>query len=289
METLESIKVQSYRNIELIVADDGSEDDTRIKAGRWLEANNTAFSSTTLVRAARNGGIPANCNNGLASSKGVYIKFIAADDVLLADCIEADLRLLGDAAMLCTAMLFKRGDEIIPPPNDKAIASFFSLPDKKLMRRYVRRPIFLNTPSFFFHRDVLESVGGFDERIRLLEDQPIVCKLLAGGHKIQYAGCPTVVYRLGPASVTGKRSPAFLDSQFLCYTYYIRPALKWTNLIDLLVIIESSIYFLLERKHLTASRLYILFMRSRPSRFFLEGDFLHRAFKRLFYAGGQGG
>src|SRR5450759_2313112 len=82
LETLESAKAQTYQNIELVVSDDCSTDDTVEICRKWIEENNDRFVRTTLVTSPENKGIPANCNRGIKASKGEWIKLIAGDDLL---------------------------------------------------------------------------------------------------------------------------------------------------------------------------------------------------------------
>ena len=62
LETLESAKIQTYQNIELIVSDDCSKDDTVRICREWLEQNGERFVRTDLVMSNKNTGVPANCN-----------------------------------------------------------------------------------------------------------------------------------------------------------------------------------------------------------------------------------
>ena len=88
IETLKSVMLQTYRNIELIVSDDGSQDNTVVLCKDWIEENKERFINTRIIEVKKNTGIPANCNRGLKESKGEWLKYIAGDDVLFNTCIE---------------------------------------------------------------------------------------------------------------------------------------------------------------------------------------------------------
>lgn len=70
LETLESAKKQTYQNIELVVSDDCSGDDTIKLCAQWIEDNKHRFIRATLVFSQENTGIAANCNRGLKTAKG---------------------------------------------------------------------------------------------------------------------------------------------------------------------------------------------------------------------------
>ena len=87
LETLESAKAQTYQNIELIVSDDCSIDNTVEICREWIENNKERFVRTELITAEKNTGIPANCNRGVKAAQGEWVKLIAGDDILYNNCI----------------------------------------------------------------------------------------------------------------------------------------------------------------------------------------------------------
>ena len=82
LDTLESIRKQTYQNIELIVSDDCSKDNTVELVYNWLEANKSRFVRTELITVPFNTGTSANVNRSIKACHGEWIKGIAADDIL---------------------------------------------------------------------------------------------------------------------------------------------------------------------------------------------------------------
>ena len=78
-ECLDSVLNQSYADIEIICVDDCSSDQTYL----ILESYRQKHPSITLFRNEKNLGAPYSRNRGLDSSRGNYILFLDADDVLL--------------------------------------------------------------------------------------------------------------------------------------------------------------------------------------------------------------
>jgi alpha-1,3-rhamnosyltransferase len=92
-ETLESIFNQTYGNIELVISDDCSKDNTIEIVQKWCEEERVKerFTAIKIVTVPKNTGVSANCNRAISASKGEWIKFIAGDDILLPTCIEDNL------------------------------------------------------------------------------------------------------------------------------------------------------------------------------------------------------
>ena len=71
LDTLESIKAQSYTDIELIISDDGSKDKTIEISENWLKLNGHCFSSSKLLTVKSNTGISANCKKCVEIASGI--------------------------------------------------------------------------------------------------------------------------------------------------------------------------------------------------------------------------
>ena len=84
-KTLESIKNQTYTNIELIVVDDLSEDSTLSKVEG---ATKKVLFDVVILRNAHNEGVAKSRNKALSVAKGKYIAFIDGDDIWLPNKIE---------------------------------------------------------------------------------------------------------------------------------------------------------------------------------------------------------
>ena len=83
-ETLNSIRKQTYKNIELIISDDSSTDDTI----DIIESFKKKVSFPTHITTHIPKGIGANWNNCIINSNGEYIKFVFQDDLIAPNCIE---------------------------------------------------------------------------------------------------------------------------------------------------------------------------------------------------------
>lgn len=79
-ECLEALAAQTYRPLELLVADDASVDDTAAEIERFLDERGSAFDRTVFLRNERNIGTAETLNGLLAQARGRYVFLNASDD-----------------------------------------------------------------------------------------------------------------------------------------------------------------------------------------------------------------
>ena len=191
LETLDSIKNQTYRKIELIITDDASKDNTVQICKEWISANGSRFARAELVESKTNTGVGANTNRGLAVARGEWIKVLGADDILFPNCIQdfvyyavnnEDYKFfVGKVVMY--AEEFK--DEcIINDDYQDKVAHYYKLSlDEQL--KAVANINFVVAPGLFFNKEAYDIIGGFDPN-SLIEDYPFHIKAMEKGYKYYY-------------------------------------------------------------------------------------------------------
>lgn len=213
IETLDSFVAQTYPNLELIIGDDKSTDDTLINVRSWLskESNKSRFCNVIIIEVEVNTGVSANANRSLQKANGDWIKFIGADDVLLPNCISdnmtfvcknADVRVLFSRVSIYRNT-FEPSNLIVTTP-DKINSDSIIHPQRTVESQYqmlLRNDCIHFTPSIFLHRETLLSIGGFDERYKLLEDYPLWLNLTRLGYKLFFMNTITVNYRTHPQAI----------------------------------------------------------------------------------------
>ena len=108
-ECLESLRVQTYRNIEVIVVDDGSSDDSGVICDA-VGATDARFKVVHQV----NAGLSAARNAGIEMAKGEWIAFVDSDDTVSPYFVEA---LLAPGADISQCMFTCDSDELVVSPD----------------------------------------------------------------------------------------------------------------------------------------------------------------------------
>jgi len=91
LETLESVKAQTYDPTQLIIIDDCSSDDSVATIEQWLQENGIR---STFIRHQENQGICKTLNEAVRIATGKYISMVASDDVWLPDKIARQVEIM---------------------------------------------------------------------------------------------------------------------------------------------------------------------------------------------------
>lgn len=220
LETLESIKEQDYPNIELIVSDDCSTDNTFELVNQWIEENNHCFCRALSVQTEKNGGICVNYNRGLKEVRGEWVKYIAGDDILMPNCISTFVSYLNkskDKIMICGLVRFSEslrnaGVRILP-------LAFNAMSVKGQEEFFVKNGTIIPGPTLFLETETLRKNGGFEECYPFIEDYPLCMKYLSKGYHINLVNDYLIYYRVYPESVS-RSNTRFTTSIFAAIDYY---------------------------------------------------------------------
>ena len=254
LETLESAKAQTYKNIELIISDDGSRDDTVKICEEWLNENKEYFKHIELITVKKNTGIPANCNRGVKASNGEWIKLIAGDDILDKKAINEFLNFAlvnSSSFVICDLVYFKGNITLTNYGSPKEIKRFFSFESaSRKYLSYIRNSVFLNIPSTFYNRKVFDKNDGYDEEFRMIEDIPFIIRTLKNDININYIPKKLVFYRIHEKSATGQGNAKILNDIYQIFIKYKKAILMNGNLLDSIFYYNSEFVYFLKRKGL---------------------------------------
>jgi len=190
---IESCLSQTYKNIEIIIADDASTDNSVqiIKEYALLYP-----SKITFISSQENYGIATNFNNAVMASKGKWFKPIACDDVLFDDCVENYMKEIFKRN-LTSGILFSKM-QYLGLNSKKNISTempeIFKLdPYKKIESVLIDNT--LPSPTAFFNMNTLYKLGLSNENYPFLEDYPLWLKAILNNVNLEFVDIISVKYR----------------------------------------------------------------------------------------------
>lgn len=251
LETLESVKNQSYKNIELIISDDCSKDNTVELCTNWLKKNKGRFVDAKIVTTDHNTGISANLNRVVAASTGYWMKPFSGDDMLMPDATENYVNYVSTHENVqvvfakMTSLRFRKDGSVAEEPfgeiDSESIAQFNA---KTAREQYIdlltdNARGLGGSPSIFVSRNIFLDYP-FNEKYKGLDDMPQWIKLSRNGIHFSMMNEFTVKYRIGD-SLTSSRdrffSPVLWNTKHLFF---------WNELRDMLI--EEGLYDTYNRK-----------------------------------------
>jgi glycosyltransferase involved in cell wall biosynthesis len=180
---LTSIADQTYANIEIVVIDDGSTDDTREVVDRFARQSSRPV---TYLR-QENSGCAAARNRGLQVAKGEFLTFLDSDDAWLPTAAEslANTLVASEADFVYSPAIeaFPDGTERVNYPVAADRPEVFAVEHFKETN--------IRNGAFMLRRHVLSTVAGLDESLRHNEDSDFIQRI-AIHYKAAYCSSPTV-------------------------------------------------------------------------------------------------
>lgn len=218
LSALESIANQTYRNIELIVVDDGSTDDTRQVCEEFL-LHHPDLRAQYLSK--ENGGQSSARNFGVKACSGDYIGFLDQDDEWYEDKLEQVVPWLGNKNI---DVLYTDAD--IVDGEDKVIfgrihqTHRFGWPHpKKVIEDILFKDIIVMPGLMTIKKEAYDQVGGFDENLSGYEDDDLFLRLFEKC-RIFYLPVPTLRWRMYGDNYS------FSHRMLTSRTYYWKKLLK---------------------------------------------------------------
>lgn len=225
-ECIISITTQSYRNIEIILVDDGSTDGSSELCNMLLKDDNRI-----RVIHKKNGGLSDARNVGLKNSNGKYVIFIDSDDVIKSPMIEklvdkiesknadvaacgfctfSDYKEIDNNQNFDNSYICKKGAEVVKALYKGEYQSIAFVAWNKLYKK-----------KLFMDNEIIYPVG------RLYEDTFTTYKLLYNSNKVVLLTEPFYMYRIRSgsimkSSITLKKTKDWFDAEKDAVDYFIK-------------------------------------------------------------------
>lgn len=181
---IESALNQTYKDIEVIVADDNA----NIEWNTRVEAIVKQYPSVKYIQNKTNKGSAATRNVGIQESTGDFITFLDDDDEYLPEKIEQQLNGLSEANgdfSVTDLFLYNEGGKLI----DKRIRSYITdYSPEQLLKSHLMHHI-TGTDTLMFKKSYLEKIGGFPP-IDVGDEFYLMKEAICGSGKLVYTkGC----------------------------------------------------------------------------------------------------
>jgi glycosyltransferase involved in cell wall biosynthesis len=187
---IESVRAQTYPDVELILVNDGSTDD--------VESVAAGFPWVRCI-SQENRGLAAARNIGLARCRGDLVVFLDADDRLLPEALEIGVRLLTADPSLGFVAGHSRfiTTEGTPLPTEQPLRGGEDPYLALLRRNSIRNPALV-----MFRRRVLDQAGGFDSRVDACADYEMYLRI-SRSHPVGFHTAVVAEYRKHGGNMSG--------------------------------------------------------------------------------------
>lgn len=222
-ETIQSILGQSHKNIELIIVDDGSTDQTKSVVSRYLSPNVSYFYQENF------GGPSKARNQGLHKANGELICFFDSDDIMAPGNLERKCQIFKvypeiDVVFSDYSHINEKGINIKKRHLDDyswfrnelvfttmhGVSKIYGEP----LYYELLRANFIGTPGVVVMRTpIVKGAGGFDEDLKNADDVDLWYRLASAGHVFAFDNTVSLACRKRVGSVTGRgggRCPSVL-------------------------------------------------------------------------------
>lgn len=216
---MNSALAQSYPKIEVVLINDGSKDESLT----ILKQYQSKFPDKIILIDQANKGVSAATNVGIKASKGDYIQFLDADDLISSDKIENQINLLKGKPFTtvssCEWVNFNNNIENFSKIN-YGVFQDFDTGVNWLLRAWNYQEMMADS-SWITHRNLIEKAGPWDETLTINQDGEFFSRVLLQGNKILYEPHGKVYYREpGVSNVSQNKSEKVFSSLLNSYQAY---------------------------------------------------------------------
>lgn len=217
-DTLASCLDQSYDNIEIIVVDDGSTDDSLAIAKQYEKKH-----SSIKVYSQANKGAPAARNLAFSHAAGEYIQYLDADDILDKEKLSVQMASLDNedtqSVVFGPCKMFEHSIEegVL---YQSSVNQNYDDPQKFLLDLWGSASMVV-PHSWLVHRELIEQAGPWDESLLKNQDGAFFSKVVYHAKKVIYEDKGLVFYRThNQNSVSRKKSYRSEASRLKSYDTY---------------------------------------------------------------------
>lgn len=223
-ESIQSVLIQNYENMELIITDDGSSNFDKAATEEYINKNKKRNLTKLLVLAHKqNSGTVKSLNSAIRQSNGYYLTAFAGDDCLYDENTIANYEKAFTEQRerhIITAQCHRYDPELkqlLYKQVNVARANSINESPAKIQFKMISETNTFAMGATAFRRETLEKYGLFDERYKVVEDWPLFLKLTRNGEKVFFVDFVALKHRAGGMSKRqSKESNLALNSKEFC-------------------------------------------------------------------------
>jgi glycosyltransferase involved in cell wall biosynthesis len=193
-ETLRCAIAQTWPNKEIIVVDDGSKDQT-LAVARQFE------SDLVKVFTHKNQGAAATRNAAFSLSKGDYIQYLDADDLMSPNKVASQIETLGSSTDKRLLLSGSWGQFLYRYHRARFVPSalWADLSPVEWLVQKMGLNLYMQTASWLTSRELVETAGPWDTRLLGDDDGEFFCRVLLASHGVRFVPEAKVYYRASGA------------------------------------------------------------------------------------------
>jgi glycosyltransferase involved in cell wall biosynthesis len=229
LECLESIRAQTYPNVQLIIADDCSSDESVSLIRDWMARTGT---ECTLVLHDENQGICRTKNETLSHARGAYVSSVSTDDVWLPEKLAVQVeqfeRLPASVAVLYgDAYLMDVHGDPLPKmffESSRDTRSFDEPPEGDIYAKLLE-VCFVPTMTTMIRRECYEAIGPYDESLAY-EDWDMWLRI-ARRFEFAFSSYVSARYRIHPSSLSHTIGSRAWESDIRMFQKHLGYSREW--------------------------------------------------------------
>ena len=213
-EAIESVHTQKYPNIEIVVVDDGSTDET------WAILQSMKKNVRSFHK--ENGGVASALNYGIKNANGDFIAWLSHDDLFLPEKILKQIEYLDKHTDTIACFT----DFVIVDENLKKISEFhsssFSI-DNLVEELFPH--MFINGSTMLIRKECFNKYGYFDEKLKNTQDAEYWVRI-ACDNKIGSVPEPLLLSRTHPTQGSGNYKKQLEEEKNTFLILFSRPEVR---------------------------------------------------------------
>lgn len=215
-DSLNSIKNQIYKEIELVIINDGSTDNSKEVINNWIKENK---SIKVVFETQVNLGVSSARNHGLQLATGDYIMFCDADDIIHPLMIKTFADTLKENKVETVGCTFTHN------PKEYKSLSISKPKICDIKELFLFKNSLFTFCGFIYKRTIINKFGiKFSEDLKFGEDEEFTWKYLCHISKSAFINSPFYYYRINEHSATHKKKDynrtQVIDSILRVSSYY---------------------------------------------------------------------